>query len=475
MRPSSRHGVVTASGYGLRVWVERSHLLIDDGVADQRRRRRFSRIDRSLQRLVVVGTSGSVSLEAVRWLHDVGVPLVHLGGDGKVYGVNAGEGPHIPQLRRAQAAALETGASLAITRHLVGEKLNGQMNVTAELGQQPAIREAIVACRGELDSAATVEEIRLIEAQAAIAYWGGWRSVPVRFEGSGQKAIPDHWRTVGSRLSLLSGSPRRAVNPANAMLNYCYAILEAEARIAALAVGCDPSIGVFHADLRNRDSLACDLMEAVRPEVDRFVLKFLGTRAFTRRDFLEVTDGGCRLLPSVTEPLGTTALQWAQRLAPVAEYVARRLLELGSVPSPADCRAPRPAVRRTGPANADSRLQVSERHITAWVGQMRAMLAAVPDRRRRAARRKGRIEARQANEAPPAEMQSRPHIPPDSSGRVHFQRQLLPLLRRVPAERLAAVTGLSMFYCARIRAGACLPHRRHWDGLLRACVGEGEQ
>jgi CRISP-associated protein Cas1 len=54
------------------------------------------------------------------------------------------------------------------------------------------------------------------------------------------------------------------------MLNYLYAILESEARIAALKMGLDPGIGFKHADLRGRDSLACDLMEAVCPKVDSY-------------------------------------------------------------------------------------------------------------------------------------------------------------------------------------------------------------
>jgi CRISPR associated protein Cas1 len=70
-------------------------------------------------------------------------------------------------------------------------------------------------------------------------------------------------------------SSRRATNPANAILNYLYAILEAEARIAALRMGLDPGLGFLHADQTARDSLACDLMEPVRLEraekIERFV------------------------------------------------------------------------------------------------------------------------------------------------------------------------------------------------------------
>jgi CRISPR associated protein Cas1/Short repeat of unknown function (DUF308) len=79
----------------------------------------------------------------------------------------------------------------------------------------------------------------------------------------------EHWLTFGKRYSLLSKpSPRRAVNPANAILNYLYAIIEAEAQIAALRMGLDPGLGLLHADQRTRNSLPCDSMEPVRPRID---------------------------------------------------------------------------------------------------------------------------------------------------------------------------------------------------------------
>jgi hypothetical protein len=46
------------------------------------------------------------------------------------------------------------------------------------------------------------------------------------------RRVPDHWRTFGTRISPLTGSPRLAVNPPNAMLNYLYALLESETRLA---------------------------------------------------------------------------------------------------------------------------------------------------------------------------------------------------------------------------------------------------
>jgi hypothetical protein len=48
---------------------------------------------------------------------------------------------------------------------------------------------------------------------------------------------------------LLTGSPRLATNPPNAILNYCYALLLCEARLSAVAVGLDPGLGMLHVGL----------------------------------------------------------------------------------------------------------------------------------------------------------------------------------------------------------------------------------
>ena len=82
-------GVVTLSGYGLRVAVERGHLIVEDGVGSARRFGRFTRIDRDLKRVVIIGHSGIITLDAIAWLHRVGVTLVHIGSDGRLLHVMA--------------------------------------------------------------------------------------------------------------------------------------------------------------------------------------------------------------------------------------------------------------------------------------------------------------------------------------------------------------------------------------------------
>src|SRR3974390_3154176 len=78
------HGVLTISGYGLRVFVDRGHLLVDDGSGSNRRYFRLPRVGHRLRRLVIVGVDGMVSLAALRWLADQGASLSFLERDGRV-------------------------------------------------------------------------------------------------------------------------------------------------------------------------------------------------------------------------------------------------------------------------------------------------------------------------------------------------------------------------------------------------------
>jgi CRISPR-associated protein Cas1 len=146
---------------------------------------------------------------------------------------------------------------------------------------------------------ATVESIpalRRLEAQAAAVTGRHGATVPIMFPKNDLNRVPEHWRTFGPRTSPLTGSPRLAASPANAMLNYLYTLLESEARLAAAALGLDPGLGFLHLDTPARDSLASDLMEPVRPSVDGYLLNWILEQPLRREWFFEQRDGNCRLM-----------------------------------------------------------------------------------------------------------------------------------------------------------------------------------
>ena len=334
-----RHGVITLFGYGINVQVDRGHLVIRDGIGIDRRHARLPRIGHGLQRLVVIGSDGMVSLAALRWLADQDAAFVMLDRDGSVLLTTGPVRPSDARLRRAQGLAHKTGIALKIARELIIQKLHGQEQVIRKFFKECPLSDVIADARSSVARAKTNEEIRRWESKAALAYWSAMRELPANFSKADSSKIPEHWKKFGSRMSSLTNSPRLAVNPANAILNYLYAILESESRLALATLGLDPGIGVLHNDLRSRDSLAADVMEPVRPKVDALLLSLLTSEWLRREWFFEQRNGNCRLMASFASTLSETALMWRKAVASHAEWIAKSFWD--SRPKP---------IRNEGPA-----------------------------------------------------------------------------------------------------------------------------
>jgi CRISPR-associated protein Cas1 len=490
-RRTSRPLVHVATGYAIRVNVTRGRLVIEDGVGRERRRMEFSRTDR-LARLVVHGSTGSVTLDAVRWLTATGAALIHLDHAGNLHATTTSVGSDNPALRRAQALAAERTVGVTICRKILDAKLAGQRDVARTLDADAAA--AIDQHRIALQACVVLSDLRLVEAQAGAAYWGAWRGVQARFATRDAVRVPVHWTTFTQRASLLTGTPHTATDPICAILNYLYAILEAESRIALVAIGLDPGVGILHTDQRARDSLALDLMETARPAVDRYVLDLLARRPFSLKDVFEVASGQCRLLPRLGRELAQTGTVWAKHLAPHAEMVARELGDDARIPRPptlltgAARRQARPAFNRIRRATPErpvirtatcvecgatiprGRKRCADCHAIANVERLRAHQAEQTIRRRasginptqdpavreRISRtQRAQWVARKASE-PVSGFTGQPS---------EFRRLILPRLAGLPPRVLADKTGLSPGYCAQIRDGRRVPHVRHWAAL----------
>lgn len=83
-------------------------------------------------------------------------------------------------------------------------------------------------------------------------------------------------------------------DPANACLSLAYTLLHFDAVQACHGAGLDPLIGYYHKLSHGRESLASDLIEPLRPRVDRFVLELFRSQQLRASHFRSV-DGGCLL------------------------------------------------------------------------------------------------------------------------------------------------------------------------------------
>jgi len=148
-----KSGVLVLSGYGIRVQVNAGHLLLHDGIADERRTIRLPRVNHGLKRVVLIGSDGFVTLEALRWISDAGASFLMLDRRGKVLVVTGPVAPSDSKLRRAQALALGNGTALKISKELISQKLAGQELLVRNMLHDPSTADAIARFRGTLPSA----------------------------------------------------------------------------------------------------------------------------------------------------------------------------------------------------------------------------------------------------------------------------------------------------------------------------------
>ena len=107
-----KSGVLVLNGYGIRVRMDCGHLSIEDGVGLERRKLRLPRVGRGLKRIIVIGSDGFATFDAIRWISDVGASLIFLDRTGKVIFVSGPTAPSDARLRRAQSLALGNGTAL---------------------------------------------------------------------------------------------------------------------------------------------------------------------------------------------------------------------------------------------------------------------------------------------------------------------------------------------------------------------------
>jgi CRISP-associated protein Cas1 len=334
-----KNGVLTLSGNNASIRLDGGYLVVSDGpwpvapdhagpaapIEQRMATHRFRRADCPIDRIVVTRPDGFITFAAIKWLHGVGVALVHLDWDGTVLLASARAGTDQPALRRAQALATGNGVGHAIAQELLRAKLNGQAAVARLLGSGE-IAELIINLAEQLDDATDAVQLLGIEGAAAAAYWSLWVDVPLRFVRREQ--APEHWRSFGRRNSPLGRkNTRNAVTPANAVLNYLYGVLASDLTIALTGVGLDAGLGIFHTDAARRASLTYDAMEAVRPGVDGWLAAWVADASFSKRGFYEESDGTIRITRPLTSHLAITAPIWRPAAQAVAGWLARTLTE----------------------------------------------------------------------------------------------------------------------------------------------------
>jgi CRISPR-associated protein Cas1 len=300
------------TGHGMRLHVDNGALLVRNGFTHYPKamdeRRYFPGDRRRPSRIVVVDGSGSLTFDVMTWLSEQNIPLIRIDWRGNVVTALTESYGLSPKRVKWQLDASASGKAVPIAISLIQQKFKNSIATLKTLPQSGARDRAIRKHDQELDVLThrpprTIDALLGIEGRAAFSYFGAWQSLPLRWRGTARHPIPEDWYRVGQRQSLNTrkkGRNRFASHPVNAILNYAYAVLESQVRMWIIAQGYDPTIGYLHTNSERRpEALVFDLMEPLRPIVDRDILKFVQSHTVHPADFTIRSDGVCRINPEM--------------------------------------------------------------------------------------------------------------------------------------------------------------------------------
>lgn len=168
------------------------------------------------------------------------------------------------------------------SRRLVRHKLAAQRLFLLRAGEErPGLRHELWSAAhtmaqllGRLRSEESLdrETIRGLEGAGAAAYFAAYTGL------------------FPPALGFRDRNRRPPRDPVNACLSLAYTLAHHQACCAAAGAGLDPAIGFYHDLAHGRESLACDLVEPVRPHVEAWVWRLFRQRRLRAEHFRRHAD-----------------------------------------------------------------------------------------------------------------------------------------------------------------------------------------
>jgi hypothetical protein len=211
-RHPSRDPLILA-GHGVSLQVEAGTLLIRNGFTHYPQKQetyRYFKGDAGLpQRIIVLDGSGSITFDVLTWLNEQKVPFVKIDWTGNAVTVVSGDGFAANRDRVARQAETRSNRRrrMEFCNALIAKKIEGCMlTMETSLRRSQASEAAMQRANSDLarlanDPPQTVDELRMLEAHSASAYFRAWRATSVVWRASSRHPIPDEWEhSVSARL-----------------------------------------------------------------------------------------------------------------------------------------------------------------------------------------------------------------------------------------------------------------------------------
>lgn len=261
-----------------------------------------------LKRVVMVGNI-SIETPVLHRLTDKGISVLFLSGKrlrfrGMVHGRLHYNG--ILRVKQYEKSLSEFSKNTSL--EIVSRKIEVQREFLLNAREsRPELRFPMTRASGILEKIlktlnsqkAESENLRGYEGSASAAYFSAYI-----------KLFPES-------LQFKRRNRRPPEDPVNAMLSLCYTLLHYEIVREIEIIGLDPTVGFYHQFDYGRESLACDLVELYRTDVDTFVWGLFRERVFTVRDFsLGDERPGCYLKKVSRTRFYPLYEEWAKDIRP---------------------------------------------------------------------------------------------------------------------------------------------------------------
>lgn len=230
------------------------------------------------QAIVMTGWGGYISVEAIRFCTDYKIAVLILDWSRDLMTVVSPTVKQSGSLIRTQAVC----DPLPIAKALIRAKIEAH----ASLGAIERVAASNAVTR--LTRATSIEDVLIIEAQAARLAWTDHRIV-MQWREAG--TVPHSWKLPYSLRRRMTGKTAQgATDPINSLLNLALAVTIGRLTAAITARGLSPAIGIIHKS--PRWPLAYDAIEPLRPHIEAATFRFIEKYSFEPNDFVTENDTG---------------------------------------------------------------------------------------------------------------------------------------------------------------------------------------
>ncbi|MBW8269025.1 CRISPR-associated endonuclease Cas1 [Caldovatus aquaticus] len=280
----------------------------------------LARAPLALAERVVLRGPARISTGAIAAIAEAGAALLVLSGrHGRPAAAMLGRAHADAAIRIGQfRLALDGAARVRIAALLLRRKLAGQRRLLGRALQRRPDRR--LPLRRGLEA--------LAEAQHRLRRLAAEGASPARLmgvEGAAAAAYFEAFAAILPPALGFAGRNRRPPrDPVNAALSLAYTLGHFEAVREAHLAGLDPAVGFLHALAPGRESLACDLVEPLRPHLDHLVWRLFAEERLRGAHFTR--DGAACLLGKAGRLAFYAA--WEEAAAPLRRALRRGLRPL---------------------------------------------------------------------------------------------------------------------------------------------------